>query len=287
MNKHRQLVGAIYSYGGQEATFALARNPVSGADRRTEPERARLDFYSPEEVEALGRALAAGLHRDRTAPAVGPEESAARAAEDCQDGELVRVAAYAGLRRGELVALRWRDVDFTRRKLVVRRAVSGDVEVTSTKSRRARDVPLPDQAAGALDRLSQRGDFTSADDYVFANRLGRRLDGSALRRRVDRARDAAGLPPLRFHDLRHTYGSQLVARGIRPGLGEGGHGPFADHDHRAVPARALGLRARRPVHPRPRTRRAGIRTGRDWRATGRRRVMLALRKCMHYTESVA
>ena len=45
------------------------------------------------------------------------------------------------------------------------------------RPRRAREVPLPDQAAGALDRLSQRGDFTRGDDYVFANRLGRRLDG--------------------------------------------------------------------------------------------------------------
>jgi integrase len=214
VNKHRQLVCAIYSYGCKESTFALAHNPARAADRRAEPERARLDFYSPEEVEALARALTAGLHRDRTAPAVGPEEAAARAAEDRQDGELVRVAAYAGLRRGELVALRWRDVDFTLRKLVVRRAVSGGVEVASTKSRRAREVPLPDQAARALDRLSQRRDFSSPDDYVFVNRLGRRLDGSALRRRVERARDAAGLPPLRFHDLRHTYGSQLVAGGI-------------------------------------------------------------------------
>ncbi len=216
VNKHRQLVAAIYGHGCQEATFALPANPATAADRRAEPERARLDFYSPEEVEALARALAAGRHRDRdrTTSPVGAEESAARSAEDRQDGELVRVAAYAGLRRGELVALRWRDVDFTRRKLVVRRAVSGAVEVASTKSRRAREVPLPDQAAGALDRLSQRPDFTGPDDYVFANRLGRRLDGSALRRRVERARDAAGLPPLRFHDLRHTYGSQLVAGGI-------------------------------------------------------------------------
>ena len=44
--------------------------------------------------------------------------------------------------------------------------------------------------------------------------LGRHLDGSALRRRFKRARDAAGLRPLRFHDLRHTYGSLLAAAGV-------------------------------------------------------------------------
>ena len=138
----------------------------------------------------------------------------ARARDDVQDGELVRVAAYAGLRRGELVALRWRDVDFAARKILVQRALSGDTEVKSTKSRRAREVPLPDQAAAALDRLSRRGEFTGPDDYVFCNRLGRRLDPSALRRRFERARDAAGLEPLGFHGLRHTYGSLLVAGGI-------------------------------------------------------------------------
>ena len=178
------------------------------------PSRAHLDYYSSEEIEALARSLETGLHRDPEAPAVNAAELDARRAEDRQDGELVRVAAYAGLRRGELVALRWRDVDFTRRKIVVRRAVSANVDTTSTKSRRAREVPLPDQAAGALDRLSQRGDFTTPDDYVFVNRLGRRLDGSAVRRRVERARDASRSRPMRFHDLRHTYGSLLVAGGI-------------------------------------------------------------------------
>jgi integrase len=214
VNKHRQLVCAIYGYGCHEATFGLRHNPALAADRRPEPERGRLDFFSPEEVEALARSLAAGDHRNPDAPAVTDDEAAARAAEDRQDAELVRVAAYTGIRRGELVALRWRDVNFTLRKIVVRRAVSADVEASSTKSRRAREVPLPDQAAGALDRLSRRGDFTGPGDYVFANRLGRRLDGSALRRRVERARDAAGLRPLRFHDLRHTYGSLLVAGGV-------------------------------------------------------------------------
>lgn len=63
-------------------------------------------------------------------------------------------------------------------------------------------------------RLSKRSEFIGPNEYVFANRLGRRLDPTALRRRFERARDAAWLPPLRFHDLRHTYGSLLVAGGV-------------------------------------------------------------------------
>ena len=161
----------------------------------------------------------------------------------------MRVAAYAGLRRGELVALRWRDVDFAGQKLIVRRALSGETEVRSTKSRRAREVPLPDQAAAAIERLQSRGEFIGPDDYVFANRFGRRLDPSALRRRYERARDAVGLEPLRFHDLRHTYGSLLVAGGIDLPERQGCDGPFADLDHRALLARPSGQRTRRPLHP--------------------------------------
>jgi integrase len=214
VNKVRQLVCAIFNYGMRPSTYGLPSNPVAYADRRTEPDRGPLAFYSPEQIEELARSLAAGAHRDPSRPPLSPEEIEARACEDVQDAELVRVAAYAGLRRGELVALRWRDVDFAGRKIIVRRSLSGAIEIRSTKSRRVREVPLPDQAAGALARLSRREEFTGPDDCVFANRLGRRLDPSALRRRFERARDAAGLEPLRFHDLRHTYGSLLVAGGI-------------------------------------------------------------------------
>ncbi|HEY2657717.1 MAG TPA: site-specific integrase [Solirubrobacteraceae bacterium] len=214
VNKARQLICAIFNYGMRPSTYGLVTNPAQHADRRREPDQAALAFYSPGQVEALAHAFSAGAHRDPSRPVISDGEAAARAADDAQDAELVRVAAYAGLRRGELVALRWRDVDFAGQKLIVRRALSGETEVRSTKSRRAREVPLPDQAADALERLRRRGEFTGPDDYVFANRLGRRLDPSALRRRYERARDAAGLDPLRFHDLRHTYGSLLVAGGI-------------------------------------------------------------------------
>jgi integrase len=214
VNKARQLICAIFNYGTRPSTCSLPANPAKHADRRREPDASPLAFYSPEQVEALASALAAGAHRDPSRPALSSDEIVARTREDAQDADLIRVAAYAGLRRGELVALRWRDVDSVGRKLIVRRALSGETEVRSTKSRRARQVPLPDQAATALERLRQREEFTGPDDYVFASRLGRRLDPSALRRRFERARDVAGLEPLRFHDLRHTYGSLLVAGGI-------------------------------------------------------------------------
>ncbi len=214
VNKTRQLMCAIFNYGMKPSTYGLASNPAAQADRRVEPERGPVAFYSPGQIEQLANALASGAHRDPSRPALSTEERDARAAEDAQDAELIRVAAFAGLRRGELVALRWREVDFAGRKLTVRRALSGETEVSSTKSRRTRQVPLPQQAAGALMRLSDRDEFTRPDDYVFANRFGRRIDPSALRRRFERARDAAGLQRLRFHDLRHTYGSLLVAGGI-------------------------------------------------------------------------
>ena len=83
-----------------------------------------LVYYSVEEVEALARALADDRHREASA---SEQEREARRAEDQQDGEVVRVSAYAGLRLGELLALRWRDVDFAGHALTVGRAMSAGV----------------------------------------------------------------------------------------------------------------------------------------------------------------
>jgi integrase len=90
----------------------------------------------------------------------------------------------------------------------------GNNPLSGTKSGRVRHLPLVPQAAAALERLRQRVDFTAPDELVFCNWLGRPLDESALRRRLMAARDAAGLRPLRFHDLRHTDGSLLAAAGV-------------------------------------------------------------------------
>jgi integrase len=71
------------------------------------------------------------------------------------------------------------------------------------KSRKSRTVPMVDTLADSLNELKRREHHTARGDHVFVSRFGTRLDGSALRRRYIATRDAAGLRPLRFHDLRH------------------------------------------------------------------------------------
>jgi integrase len=211
VNKHRQLLSAIFNFGLRPANAArwqLPGNPAAATEKRREDGPARLEVFTVEQIESLARSAESGAWR-RPYEYTTPEGELQRAEEDTQFGELLRVAAYTDLRMGELVALRWEDVRWSERVLVVERALSGNVEGT-TKGRRIRYVPLGDQALGALDRLSRRPNFTSADDYVFASIAGDRLDPSALRRRFVAARDAAGLPPLRFHDLRHTAGTLLT-----------------------------------------------------------------------------
>ncbi|HUB72806.1 MAG TPA: site-specific integrase [Solirubrobacteraceae bacterium] len=213
VNKYRAVMLAVYNYGCKPSTFNLPGNPVDATDKRREPAPGVLLYYSPEEVEAIARAFATGRHRDPRFPAVSDSERAARGTEDHQDAELVRVAAYTGLRQGELLALRWKNVEFAGSALTIARAMSAGVE-SSTKSGRVRRIPMSDQAAAAFERLSQRGHFTTPDDLVFCNAYGRSLDDSALRKRYRRAQVAAGVRPLRFHDLRHTFGSRLAAKGV-------------------------------------------------------------------------
>jgi integrase len=210
VNKHRQVLAAMFAYACREDTYGLTTNPVTPTGKRREMPAAVLDFYEPEEIEALSRAAAAGAHRKPTLHDLDADEVEWRAWEDRQDAELYRVAAYTGMRLGELLALRWEDADLEGRRVIVHRAVSATVE-GPTKSWQARALPLADAAAAPLARLAGRGDYTGRDDYVFCSRLGRRLDGSALRRRYKRARDAAGLRALHFHALRHAAGS-LAAR---------------------------------------------------------------------------
>lgn len=126
---------------------------------------------------------------------------------------LHRIAAYIDLTLGELLVLRWEDVNLTDRRLVVHRAFSAGIE-GPTKSWQARFVPISDDAATAFARLQGRDHLTTPTDFVFCSRLGRPLDGAVLRRRFKRTA-AACLRVLRFHALRHGAGS-FVARQADP-----------------------------------------------------------------------
>ncbi len=247
INRYRDVVSAAFNFGMQSTKFKLKYNPATRAESRAIPPARGLVFFTPEEIEAIACAFDNGLHRHvnerhaRTCPARMGERCActptyradglvfatledarshhrhARSvdelAADRRDSDAVRLAAYAGLRLGELLALRVGDIDWAGSAMTISRAISVGIE-KGTKSGRIRQVPLADRAAAALAHVLDRGDFKSSDDYVFCDAFGRRLDGSALRRRYKLARDAAGLRPLRWHDLRHTFGSLLVAGGI-------------------------------------------------------------------------
>jgi integrase len=171
VNKHRQVISAIYGYGMREDSYRLTLNPAAATTKRREPPPAVLDFYETEEVEAIACAAEAGAHREVTRLTHDDSELETRAGENRQDAELYRIATYTGLRLGELLALRWADVNLVDRRLVVHRAFSDRIE-GPTKGWQARFVPIADPAAESFARLAERGEFLGASDYVFGSRLG-------------------------------------------------------------------------------------------------------------------
>jgi integrase len=84
--------------------------------------------------------------------------------------------------------------------------------LTTPKSGKVRAVPLAPEVASALAQLGQRENWVGDDDLVFCGETGNYLDGSALRRRYKLALATAGLRALRFHDLRHTFGTRMIAK---------------------------------------------------------------------------
>jgi integrase len=165
----------------------LPANPVAEVERpRTAPSTA-VQVFSPEEVMALVRAAA-----------------------DDQDAAIFLTAAFTGLRQGELAALRWRDVDFAASTMRVRTSYTNR-NLTSPKSGKVRSVPMAPKVAETLARLSRRELFVDEDDLVFVGATGSFLDGSALSKRYRAAVARTGLRPLRFHDLRHTFGTRAIA----------------------------------------------------------------------------
>jgi integrase len=163
--------------------YGFPSNPVDDVERFPAAYSGRFDFYGLEEVWAIVRKAA-----------------------DQQDGAIFLTAAFTGLRRGEVLALRVRDCDFARQVIRVEHSLDGQ-ELGTPKSGRTRSVPMHPDVARVLAKLLERDDFTGQDDFVFVASNGTPLDGSAVRRRYVAAVKRAKLRPLRFHDLRHTFGT--------------------------------------------------------------------------------
>lgn len=172
-------------------------------------ERARRAYRHPTNPVAAVEPIVVKYDEGRVRDAYSSEEVHAivRAADSEQDGALFLTAAFTGLRRGELVALRWRDVDFAGQVLRVEHSYDFEDGLVTPKGRKMRSVPMSQEVAQALARLEQRTLFTERDCFVFVGEAGGPLDGSALRRRYDAAVTRAKVKRLTFHELRHTFGT--------------------------------------------------------------------------------
>jgi integrase len=169
------------------SVWKLSANPVALIEKHPIRSSGGIEVFSPEEVWAL-----------------------VRAARDEIDSAIFLTAAFTGLRMGELLALCWRDVDFGGSTLRVRQNFAGG-QLTTPKSGKVRSVPLAPDVATALARLGSREHWVD-DDLVFASPVGSYISDAALRPRFKSALKRADLRDLRFHDLRHTFGTRMISQ---------------------------------------------------------------------------
>jgi len=120
-----------------------------------------------------------------------------------------------GLRQGELLGLRWRDVDGTGRKVrVVSPYVRGEFGDPKSEGS-GRSVPLADRVAKELQKLRERSVYDADGDLVFCHpESGGPLDRSKLTRRFKQAIKLAKVREITFHELRHTFGTRMAAAGV-------------------------------------------------------------------------
>jgi integrase len=166
--------------------YRLSANPITLVERPRVRHSSEIQVLSAAEIRALVRATPTELHK-----------------------ALLLTAAFTGLRMGELLALRWKEVDFAAETIRVVRSFTIGGE-SSPKSGKPRSVPMVGDVAAALARVGDRDRFTDDEDLVFAGAAGGHLDSKDVRAEYKAALVRAGLRDLRFHDLRHTFGTRAV-----------------------------------------------------------------------------
>jgi integrase len=134
----------------------------------------------------------------------------------------LHLAAHTGMRRGEIVGLKWSDLDTVAQRLSISRTlqtVGGQPTEFGAKTRSSRRcVDLDSQTMDVLAewrrRLRHDGLPHGVDDWMFCNPTGRHLTPESVSQLFARIVRRSGLPVIRFHDLRHTHASVLVANGV-------------------------------------------------------------------------
>jgi integrase len=195
IRNHVNTMHSIFDLGLRKGW--CSSNPVKLADRPTvKKTETRIQFLDQPELEQL---LAAPY----------PDDAFGRI-----EPTLYLTAAMTGLRQGELLGLRWRDVDFDARKVrVVSPYVRGEFgDPKSVGS--GRSVPMAERVASALAALREGSVYSRDRDLVFCHpETGKPLDRSKLVRRFKQAIDRAGVHRITFHELRHTFGTRMAAAG--------------------------------------------------------------------------
>jgi len=196
VRNHLNTMHSVFQVGLRQGW--CQQNPVKLADRpviRTTETRIR--FLTQPEVDTL---VAAEYPDD----AFGSIEPA-----------LYLTAAMTGLRQGELLGLRWRDVDFEARRVrVVSPFVRGEFGDPKSEGS-GRSVPMAQRVADALAGLRDRTLYPRDKDLVFCHpETGHPLDRSKLVRRFRQALERAEARTITFHELRHTFGTRMAAAGV-------------------------------------------------------------------------
>lgn len=129
--------------------------------------------------------------------------------------EMYYIELATGLRRGELLGLKWEDVDLKNGSLRVQRQVArinGEIVEAPLKTKNSyRTLPL---SADAVEVLKEQRKKNSGSPYVFSSPTGGPISPDSVLHMLHRVLKRAGLPKVRFHDLRHTFATLALQNGV-------------------------------------------------------------------------